>query len=93
VPISNEQLELANKITRGRLADLQELENELAIQQDRSPITLGISSKVRGVVVRREIEYSIDGMPAKLTISPGLMGGVPITDEDVEDDVYNPDEL
>lgn len=93
VPISNEQLELANKITRRRLADLQELENELAIQQDRSPITLGISSKVRGVVVRREIEYSIDGMPAKLTISPGLMGGVPITDEDVEDDVYNPDEL
>ena len=93
VPISNEQRELANKITQERLADLQELENELAIQQDRSPITLGISSKVRGVVVRREIEYSIDGMPAKLTISPGLMGGVPITDEDVEDDVYNPDEL
>lgn len=93
VPISNEQLELANKITQERLADLQELENELAIQQDRSPTTLYISSKVRGVVVRREIEYSIDGMPAKLTISPGLMGGVPITDEDVEDDVYNPDEL
>jgi len=93
VPIGNEQLELANKIATERLADLQELENELAIQQDRSPTTLYISSKVRGVVVRREIEYSIDGIPAKLTISPGLMGGVPITDEDVEDDVYNPDEL
>jgi hypothetical protein len=93
LPVSDEQLALADKIAQDRLADLQELENKLATQQDRNAKTLGISSKVRGVVINREIDYSVDGMHAKLTISPGLMGGTPITDEDVADNVFNPDEV
>lgn len=91
IPISDEEIAKMNSALNARLAELQALENELAAQQDRLAKTIKVSSRVQGVVIAREVDYSIDGMPCTLTISPGMLDiDSPITDEDVSGSVWDP---
>ena len=80
IPISaKEQGEFAEAL-KGILGDLQAKEAEIAALQERTARNLTISSKVRGIVVEKEVSYSIDGLKCKCVISPGLVDGEPITD-------------
>lgn len=92
IPISDTEIAKMNTSLAARLTELQAIEDGLAIEQDRLVKKLIISSKVRGIVVSRDVEYSIDGMHAKLTISPGLLDGEPITDDDISGSVWNPED-
>jgi len=80
IPISaKEQGEFADALA-GILSSLQAKEAEIAALQNRTARNLTISSKVRGIVVEKEVSYSIDGLKCKCVISPGLVDGEPITD-------------
>lgn len=80
IPISaKEQGEFAEAL-KGILGDLQAKEAEIAALQERTARNLTLSSKVRGIVVEKEVSYSIDGFKCKCVISPGLVNGKPITD-------------
>lgn len=80
IPISaKEQGEFVEAL-KDILAGLQAKENEIAALQERTSRNLTISSKVRGIVVEKEVSYSIDGLKCKCVISPGLVDGEPITD-------------
>lgn len=84
LPISDEELAKANSVFAARLKQLQEEENARAVEQDRLPRTITLSNRVRGIVIAKQVEYSIDGMKCELTISPGMMDmATPITDEDI----------
>ncbi|MHB8120467.1 MAG: hypothetical protein ACYDHX_17410 [Methanothrix sp.] len=83
IPISDDELAKFDKILADRIKILQDIENEQANAAGRAEREIKISSRIRGIVINRDITYSIDGMHAKLTISPGLLDGEAITAEDV----------
>ncbi len=92
-PISESELAKANQAARDRLKELQDLENSAAADQDRAPRKLELSGKIKGVVVAKEVSYSISGLEAILTISPGMLGpGVPVTDDDITYTTWDPAE-
>lgn len=93
IPISDSDIAAMNKVLASRLKDLQAMENELATENNRAANTIQISNKVRGVVVGKDVSYSIEGLECKLTISPGLLTvDDPITDESISGSVWNVDE-
>ena len=83
-PISNEELAKANKVFAARLKELQEAENDRAIKRKRLPITISMTNRIRGIVIAKQVDYSIDGLVCDLTISPGMLDmETPITNDDV----------
>lgn len=86
-PISAAELARANAVLEARLKALQEAENARAaaageiprVIQIRNPVT----DRIRGVVIAKQVEYSIDGLVCDLTISPGMMEMEILRDEDV----------
>ena len=88
-PISSiDQSEMRADLNK-TLEAMQAEENRLAVEQDRIARKLALSSKVRGIVVEKDVTYDINGLMCKLTISPGLVDGVPITDDDISGSVLN----
>jgi hypothetical protein len=86
LPISDIELAKANAAFAARLKELQERENARAILQDRLPRTIGITSKVKGIVIAKQVEYSIDGLFCEVTISPGMLDMTSIvTDENIDE--------
>lgn len=82
-PVSQaDQTEMRDDLNK-TLEAMQTEENRLAVEQDRRSRKLALSSKVRGIVVEKDVTYDINGLMCKLAISPGLVNGVPITDDDV----------
>jgi hypothetical protein len=86
LPISDIELAKANAVFAARLNELQEQENARSILQDRLPRTIEITNKVKGIVIAKQVDYSIDGLLCEVTISPGMldMSSV-VTDEDIDD--------
>lgn len=68
---------------------MQAQEDKMAKEQGRKARKIAISSKVRGIMVEKDFEYSINGMKCKCTISPGLVDGVPLTDDDLGGSTMN----
>jgi len=94
IPIADSEIAKMNKVLAKRLSELQELENELAAANNRAANKVQISNKVWGVVVGKNVSYSIEGLECALTISPGLLEtDDPITDESVSGSVYNLSEV
>jgi len=83
VPILQDDIDRTKADLTRTLEAMQAEENRLAVEQDRRSRKLALSSKVRGIVVEKDVTYDINGLMCKLTISPGLVDGVPITDDDV----------
>jgi len=93
IPISKDEISKMNAALADRLAVLQALEDELAKDNNRAANKIQISNKVRGVVVGKDVSYSIDGLECKLTVSPGLLTvDDPITDESISGSIWNADE-
>jgi hypothetical protein len=83
-PISDTELEKANKVFAARLKQLQDDENARAIAQDRLPRTISISDRVRGIVIAKQVDYSIGGLSCEVTLSPGMLDmEATISSEDV----------
>lgn len=84
-PISDVELAKANSTFAARLKELQEQENARALKQDRLPRTIEITDRVRGIVIAKRVEYSIDGLTCEVTISPGMldMSSTVVTNEEV----------
>jgi len=92
-PIAPSDLAKMNQTMADRLKELQDLENQNAEDNGRPAKKIEISDKVRGVVVGKDVDYSIDGLICNLTISPGMLEvGTPITDEDISGSIWNPAE-
>lgn len=89
VPILQDDIDRTKADLTRTLEAMQTEENRLAVEQDRRSRKLALSSKVRGIVVEKDVTYSIDGLKCRLTISPGLVDGVPVTDEDISGSVLN----
>ncbi len=45
-----------------------------------------ISDQVRGIVIAKTVSYSIGGLEAELTLSPGMLDDEIVADEDIETD-------
>lgn len=88
-PISKEDQDILNKALADLLAKLQAKEHDLASEQDRLEQTIVLSSKVRGIVVNKAVDYSIEGLVATVGLSPGLVKGKPITDDYIIGSVLN----
>jgi hypothetical protein len=85
-PISNEDLARANAIFAARAKLLQEQENSRALAQSRPPEAITITNEVRGIVIAKKVEDSIEGLTCDLTLSPGMLDiETPITNEDIDD--------
>ena len=83
-PVSDEELAKANAAFAARLKELQDQENARAIARDRLPRTMSLTNRIRGVVVAKQVDYSIDGLIVDLTLSPGMMDiETPVMDSDV----------
>jgi hypothetical protein len=89
IPISQGDQDKMNAELKDALTDLQNAEHGFAVSQDRLERKVALSSKVRGIVINKVVDYSIDGLKCKLTISPGMVDGTPITDDDVSGSVIN----
>jgi len=88
-PISSiDQSEMRADLNK-TLEAMQAEENRLAGMQDRIARKLSLSSKVRGFVVEKHVTYDINGLKCTLTISPGLVDGVPVTNDDITGSVLN----
>jgi hypothetical protein len=68
---------------------MQAQEDKMAKEQGRKARKIALSSKVRGIVVEKDFEYSINGMKCKCTISPGLVDGIPLTNDDIGGSTMN----
>jgi hypothetical protein len=83
LPISDAELAKANAAFAARLKDLQEAENARATAQDRLPKTIRLTNRVTGIVVGKNVDYSIDGLSCEVTLSPGMLDmDATITDAD-----------
>jgi hypothetical protein len=89
LPISDADLEEMNVDLTKTLEEMQAEEDRNAIEQKRPSRKLALSSKVRGIMVEKDFEYSIDGMRCKCTLSPGLVDGIPLTNDDIGGGVLN----
>lgn len=89
VPISDEEGEKMQANLKSLLSQLQALEETNAANNKRDVRTIKISSKVRGIVVNKSVTYSAAGFKTTLNISPGLVDGIPITDDDIGGSVLN----
>ncbi len=90
IPISDAELQKSNDVLATRLKEMQDLENKLAAEQDRTPVKLTLSRRIQGVVVAKDVKYSISSLDVTLTISPGLLDGNPITADDISGSTWNP---
>lgn len=68
---------------------MQAQEDRMAKEQGRKARKIAISSKVRGIMVEKDFEYSIDGMRCKCTLSPGLVDGIPLANDDIGGSTMN----
>jgi len=89
IPISQADIDKTKADMTRTLEAMQAEENRLAAEQDRRSRKLALSSKVRGIVVEKAVDYSFDGLKCTLTISPGLVDGVPVTNDDISGSVLN----
>ena len=57
-----------------------------AIDQGRPPVTISLTNVIRGIVIAKKVEYSIDGLVCDLTLSPGMLDiETPITSDDIDE--------
>jgi len=84
--VSNEELAKANAAFAVRGKELQALENARALAQGRPPVTIALTNEVRGIVVAKKVDYSIDGLTCDLTLSPGMLDiETPVTSDDIDE--------
>lgn len=98
VPVSDEEVSKYNAYLVAALARLQAAADAFVASWNADPANennqktspkLTLSSQVRGIVVGKRVNYSIDGLKCVLTISPGLVDGKPITNDDITGSILN----
>jgi hypothetical protein len=93
IPIAESEIAKMNQVLADRLKELQDLEDALAKENGRKANKIEISNRVRGVVVGKDVDYSIDGLVCNLTISPGMLDiNTPIDDEAISGSLWDPAE-